>query len=118
MFWKDVAFWTEAFFSKRSKKFSVDFKDFSGYLKGPSDLDLFPVEEIVTASHDTSIKLYARKSEKSWNFEKMKPKMKLEYSDKTLCFELSCNFFSTSQNLEFQTSDGDIKKIDRSIKSS
>ena len=35
--------------------------------------------------------------------------MELESSDKTSCFELK--LFSTLQNFEFQTSDGDIKKL-------
>ena len=41
--------------------------------------------------------------------KKMKPKIELQYSDKTSSFELK--LFSTLQNLEFQTSDGHIKNL-------
>ena len=37
-------------------------------------------------SYDSPIKLYVRKSEKSWDVEKMKLKIRLEYSDKTWFF--------------------------------
>ena len=36
--------------------------------------------------YDTPIRLYVRKSEKSWDFKKKEAEMRLEYSDKTLFF--------------------------------
>ena len=42
--------------------------------------------------HDAPIRFYVKKSEKSWDFEKMKLKIGLEYSDKTSFFEVKLSF--------------------------
>ena len=46
-------------------------------------------------SYDTPIGLYLRKMEKKLRFWKMKPKVRLEYSEKTSSFEM--NFFNGSR---------------------
>jgi len=103
MFWKSSVFWAETFFKDLYKIFLWTLRTCSGYLKGPPDLDLCPSKKIVTAR---LIRLYAKKSEKNWDFEKRSPNV------------LSWNFISTLQDLKFQTSDGHVKKIDRSNRSS
>ena len=42
--------------------------------------------------YDASVGLYVMKSEKSADFEKMKFKIRLKYSDKLSCFELELSF--------------------------
>ena len=53
-------------------------------LEGPPDLDLCISKK--SWPRDTPIRLHVNKSEKSWDFEKIKLKIMLEYSDKTPFF--------------------------------
>ena len=86
IFWQNLIFWAEAFFQRSLETFLWILRTCSSYLKGLLNLD-FCVSKI-SWPHNTPIKFYVRKSEKCWDFEKMKLKIGLEYSDKTSCFEL------------------------------
>ena len=82
--------WAELF-SKPSRKFSVGLYE---HVRGIWNVRLAFIFASVKKSwpHDIPIRFYVRKSEKSWDFDKMKLKMGLEYSDKTAYFELKLFF--------------------------
>ena len=70
----------DSFFSKAA------LRKCSKYLKGLPDLDFFVSKK--SQPQDIPIRLHVRKSKKSWDFQRMKLKIGLEYSDKSSCFEL------------------------------
>ena len=76
-------------FSNASTTFSVDFTNMFNP-KCPPNLDLCISKKVVTAWHtDQNI---CQEKPKSWDFGKMKLKIRLEYSDKTPFFGLKLFF--------------------------
>ena len=67
------------------------------YLKEPSNLVLCVSKKIVTVRLINRIMLQIKW--KIWDFEKMKPKIEVEYFNKTLCFELLKLFSKDSVKL-------------------
>ena len=86
-----LIFWAESFFKSSQKIFCALYECVQGIYK-VCVIQLFASVK-KSWPHDIPIKLYVRKSENNWNFEKMKLKMWLEYFDKTSFFELKPFFF-------------------------
>ena len=74
IFWQNLMFWAETFFQRSLENFSWTLWTCSRYLKGAPNQVLC----LSTKSwpHDKPIRLYVRKIEKSWYFEKMTLKIK------------------------------------------
>ena len=58
---------------------------------------------------DISIRIYVSKTEKSADFEIMKVKIMLEYSDKILCFKVKL-FWTVSKKFSVNCSNMSVKK--------
>jgi len=108
---ENLMFWAENVFQMSLKYVLWTLRICLEYLKGQPDLYCCPSKKKAWP-HDTPIRLYVRKSERSWDFQTMKLKMRLEYSIfwQNLIFWAE-TLFSTLHNFEFQTTDSHIKKL-------
>ena len=86
IFWQNLIF-SKSFFEKPLETFLLTLRACSRYLKSLQRLYLCACPVKKSWPYDTPIRLYVGKSEKSWDFWKMKLKMGIEYSDKTSYFQ-------------------------------
>ena len=93
---KTSCFELELFFQTTLENFLCGLRQRWRYLGGPPNLVLCVGKKIVTIRRTNRI-IRQEKWKKLW-FWKMKLKVKLEYSDKTSCFELELFFQATLEN--------------------